>query len=166
MEEAEDNNIEKTRSVYDRAVCEVPPVLEKKYWKRYIYLWINYAVYEELQNKDVAATRSVYKRCLAIIPHKHFTFGKIWLMAAHFEVRQKDLAAARLLLGQAIGRCGKENIFKGYIDLELQCGEVDRCRSIYGKYLECVPTRCAAWIAFATLEENVGELSRTRYVLH
>eukprot|EP00961_Rhodomonas_salina_P114795 1544342-Rhodomonas_salina.2 len=37
----------------------------------------------------------VYKECLKMIPHKHFTFAKIWVMAAHLEVRQKDLAAAR-----------------------------------------------------------------------
>lgn len=41
-----------------------------------------------------------------------FSFAKIWLMYAHFEVRQKDLEAARKILGQAIGRCGKEKIFK------------------------------------------------------
>jgi len=54
-------------------------------------------------------------------------------MAAHFEIRQRDVAAARKLFGQGIGLCGKENIFKKYIELELQLGEVDRCRAIYAK---------------------------------
>jgi len=58
--------------------------------------------------------------------------------------------------------CGKENIFKGYIELELQLGEVDRCRSIYIKYLETMPHNCAAWKAFAALETNVGEVTRAR----
>jgi crooked neck len=56
--------------------------------------------------KDVAAARAVYRDCLAVLPHGRpyvFTFGKIWLMAAHLEVRQKDLAAARKILGTAIG---------------------------------------------------------------
>jgi crooked neck len=92
------------REVYNRAVACVPPVLEKRYWRRYVYLWINYAIYEELTAKDVAQTREVYRAALQVIPHKKFTFGKIWLMAAHFEVRQKDLAAARKLLGQGIGK--------------------------------------------------------------
>lgn len=59
--------------------------------------------------------------------------------------------------------CGKENIFKGYIELELQLGEVERCRSIYGKYLEYMPHNCSAWQAFAQLEINVGEIARARY---
>jgi hypothetical protein len=30
------------------------------------------------------------------------------------------------------GLCSKEKIFKGYVELEMQLGEIDRCRSIYG----------------------------------
>jgi crooked neck len=58
--------------------------------------------------------------------------------------------------------CGKENIFRGYIELELQLGEVERCRNIYGKYIEYSPRNCTAWKAFAQLEANVGEISRAR----
>lgn len=163
LEESE-GDAEKIRAVYERSIANVPPIPEKRYWRRYIYLWINYAVFEELTAQDVAKTRAVYKACLNVIPHKTFTFGKIWLMAAHFEVRQKDLAAARKLLGMAIGMCGKENVFKGYIELELQLGEVERCRAIYGKYLEFMPHNCNAWKAFAALENNVGETARARAI--
>jgi crooked neck len=180
LEESE-GDLERIRSVYQRSVSNVPPIAEKRYWRRYIYLWINYAIFEELVAEDAARTREVYKACLNVIPHRVFTFGKIWMMAAHFEVRQKDLAAARKLLGTAIGLCfwifspgflytvtihtgltGKENIFKGYVELELQLGEVERCRAIYGKYLEHMPHNCTAWKAFAQLETNVGEIARAR----
>lgn len=60
--------------------------------------------------------------------------------------------------------CGKENIFKGYIELELQMGEVERCRALYAKYIERMPHNCAAWKNFAALEANVGEAPRARYV--
>ena len=50
-------------------------------------------------------TREVYRNCLRLIPHKVFTFGKIWTLAAEVEVRQKDLTAARRLFGQALGAC-------------------------------------------------------------
>lgn len=163
LEEAEGDHA-KIREVYERSISNVPPIAEKRYWRRYIYLWINYALFEELTAQDTARTRAVYKACLNVIPHKTFTFGKIWLMAAHFEVRHKDLAAARKLLGVAIGMCGKENVFKGYIELELQLGEVERCRSIYGKYLEHMPHNCTAWKAFAALETNVGEITRARAI--
>lgn len=32
---------------------------------------------------------------------------------------------------QAIGRCPKEKLFKGYVQLERDLGEIDRCRIIY-----------------------------------
>jgi hypothetical protein len=43
---------------------------EKRAWRRYIYLWINYALYEELEAKDAERTRAVYKEALRIVPHK------------------------------------------------------------------------------------------------
>ena len=56
-----------------------------------------------VQAKDIARARAVYKAAIAVIPNKTFTFGKIWILAAHLEVRQKDLSAARKILGMAIG---------------------------------------------------------------
>ncbi|GMP77430.1 hypothetical protein CsSME_00033706 [Camellia sinensis var. sinensis] len=44
---------EKIREVYERAIANVPPVEEKCYWKRYIYLWINYASYEEMSQFEI-----------------------------------------------------------------------------------------------------------------
>ena len=43
-----------------------------------------------------------------MIPNKAFTFAKVWMAAAHLEVRQKDLTAARKILGMAIGERNKE----------------------------------------------------------
>ena len=39
------------REVYERAIANIPPAEEKRLWRRYIYLWINYALYEELGAK-------------------------------------------------------------------------------------------------------------------
>lgn len=47
LEEGADD-FEKIREIYERAIANVPPVQEKRYWRRYMYLWINYAVFEEL----------------------------------------------------------------------------------------------------------------------
>lgn len=127
--------IQRCREVYERAIGNIPPINEKRYWKRYIYLWIGYAIFEELYGGDVQSSselddtyfgelsndnneenktnvittngilyaQKIYQKCLSIIPHKSFTFGKIWLNAAHLEVRRKDLTSARKLLGKAIG---------------------------------------------------------------
>ncbi|KAG5617101.1 hypothetical protein H5410_016925 [Solanum commersonii] len=138
-------NKERIREVYETAIAIVPPAEEKRYWQRYIYLWINYALYEELDAQDMERTRHVYRECLKLIPHHKFSFAKIWLLAAQFEIRQLRLKEARLLLGEVIGRAPKDKIFKKYIEIELHLGNIDRCRKLYEKYLEWSPENCYAW---------------------
>ncbi len=65
------------REVYERAIANLPPAPEKRYWQRYIYLWINYALWEELEAQDPQRTRDVYKAALDLIPHQAFTFAKV-----------------------------------------------------------------------------------------
>merc|ERR1712085_141542 len=84
---------------------------------------------------------------------------------ANFEVRQKNLSAARKVLGHAIGVCPKPKIFTEYIELESQLCEFDRCRTLYAKYLETDPSNCSAWIEFAKLEQSLGEVDRARAIL-
>jgi crooked neck len=166
LEEAE-GNAAAVRAVYERAVQHMPPVLEKLYWRRYMYLWLCWALYEEIDANDASRARDVYKKALAAIPHKKFTFGKMWVLAAELEVRCMDLSAARKVLGVACGKCGhlrKPSIYRKYIALEQQMGEVDRCRAIYSKWLETMPEHCAAWVGMATLEAGVGESDRARAI--
>ena len=155
----------RVREVYERAIAQIPPAEEKRYWRRYIYLWINYALFEELESQDIQRTREIYQQCIQLIPHKKFTFAKIWLMFAQFEIRQMQVDKARKLLGRAIGSSPKNKLFKGYIDLEFQLREFDRCRTIYTKYLEYDPSNCSAWIQFAELEKNIlDEVERARAI--
>lgn len=60
-----DADADTVREVYERAIANMPPIQEKRHWKRYIYLWINYALYEELEVKvgSLASERR----------HHHFT---------------------------------------------------------------------------------------------
>ncbi|CAK9235774.1 unnamed protein product [Sphagnum jensenii] len=150
--------------VYERAIANVPPADEKRYWQRYIYLWINYALYEELEAEDLERTREVYRECLKLIPHRKFSFAKMWLMAAQLEIRRKDLKSMRQILGSAIGMAPKDKIFKTYIEIELQLGNIDRCRRLYEKYLEWAPANCYAWSKFAELERSLGETERGRAI--
>ena len=83
------------RDTYERAVANIPESNVKNDWRRYIYLWIMYALFEETEMGDLDRTREVYKACLEIIPHKKFTFSKIWIYFAHFEIRQRNLGDAR-----------------------------------------------------------------------
>lgn len=43
--------IGRVREVYERAVAHVPPGDEKKHWRRYIFLWLDYALFEEIETK-------------------------------------------------------------------------------------------------------------------
>ena len=95
------------------------------------------------------------RAALDAVPHAAFTFAKLWLAAADLEARAKDLGAARRLLGEALGRCrrhAKAKLYRGYASLERRLGEVDRCRRVYGAWVEAAPARAAAWTALADLE--------------
>lgn len=69
--------------------------------------------------QDYERARQIYQTAVKLVPHKIFTFAKLWLLFAKFEVRRLDLPAARKILGAGIGMCPKEALFKGYIQLEL-----------------------------------------------
>ncbi|ELT94667.1 hypothetical protein CAPTEDRAFT_207252 [Capitella teleta] len=159
-----DGNVEASRDVYERAIACIPPSREKRHWRRYIYLWINYALYEELEAKDAERTRQVYEACLELLPHKKFTFAKMWLLFAQFEIRQKNLTKARKILGMAIGKCPKDKLFRGYIDLEIQLREFERCRILYEKFLEFSPENCTTWMKYAELETILGDSPRARSI--
>lgn len=156
---------EKVREVYERAIAQRPPTFEKRHWRRYIYLWIFYALYEEMEAKDIARARQIYSEVLNLVPHKKFTFAKLWLLKAQFEIRQQDLTAARKALGQSIGICPKQRLFKGYIELELKLFEFLRCRTLYEKQIEFDPSNSSAWIKFAELERGLEDIERARAIL-
>ena len=60
--------------------------------------------------------------------------------------------------------CPKDKLFKGYIELEIELREFDRCRTLYEKYIEFNPQNCTTWIKFAELESILGDLERTRAI--
>ncbi|KAI6037551.1 hypothetical protein EDC04DRAFT_2701994 [Pisolithus marmoratus] len=160
--EEEEASIERVRDVYERAVAHVPPGQEKRHWRRYIFLWLDYALFEEIETKasDYERARQIYRTALNLVPHKQFTFAKLWIMAARFELRRLDLPAARKILGAGIGLCPKEALFKGYIQLEMDLREFDRVRTLYEKYIEYDPTNSAAWIKYAELETALEDFAR------
>jgi len=160
--EEEEQAVARVREVYERAVAQVPPGNEKRHWRRYIFLWLDYALFEEIETKDFTRTREIYQTAMRLVPHKQFTFAKLWLMYARFEVRRLDLPAARKVLGTAVGMCPKEALFKGYIQLEFDLREFDRVRTLYEKYIEFDPTNSAAWIKYAELETQLADYSRAR----
>ncbi|KAI5294131.1 NineTeen Complex (NTC) component [Ascosphaera acerosa] len=157
-------DVDRVREVYERAIAQVPPSQEKRHWRRYIYLWIFYVIWEEMEARDVERARQIYAECIKLIPHKKFTFAKVWLMKAQFEIRQGELQAARKTLGTAIGMCPKDKVFRGYIELEKKLFEFGRCRTLFEKQIQFKPANTDAWIRFAELERGLDDLERARAI--
>ena len=67
-------------------------------------------------------------------------------------------------MGQAIGMCPKDKLFKGYIDLELKLFEFVRCRTLYEKQIEFNPSNSAAWLGFTQLERGLDDIGRARAI--
>ncbi|MCJ1235690.1 NineTeen Complex (NTC) component [Varicellaria rhodocarpa] len=149
-------NVDKIQEVYEKAIAQIPPTQEKRHWRS--------ALWCEMDKKDVDRARQIYTEVLKLIPHKKFTFAKIWIMKAQFELRQSQLQAARKTMGQAIGMCPKDRLFKGYIELELKLFEFVRCRTLYEKMLEFNPSSTSAWIKYAELERGLDDLERVRAI--
>ncbi|KOB66463.1 Protein crooked neck, partial [Operophtera brumata] len=199
-----EGHVDDVRDTYERAIANVPPSKDKQFWRRYIYLWVNYALYEELEAEDVERTKQVgtitfihpltyihtytqaltyirlghvddvrdtYEKAIANVPPskdkqfwRRYIYLWIWLMYAQFEVRCKDLKQARKTLGLALGMCPRDKLYRGYIDLEIQLREFDRCRILYQKFLEYGPENCITWIKFAELETLLGDIDRARAI--
>jgi crooked neck len=47
----EEGSMARVREVYERAVAQVPPGGDKRHWRRYIFLWLDYALFEEIETK-------------------------------------------------------------------------------------------------------------------
>ncbi|KAK3900729.1 Pre-mRNA-splicing factor clf-1 [Staphylotrichum tortipilum] len=155
---------DRVREIYERAISQVPPTQEKRHWRRYIFLFLFYAIWEEREAKDVERARQIYDTCLGLIPHKKFTFAKLWVAKAHFEIRQGQLTPARKSLGRAVGMCPKDKLFKEYIALEQKLYEFERCRTLYEKHALYNPSNCQTWIKWAELERGLDDLDRTRAI--
>jgi len=56
----------RVREVYERAVAQVPPGDEKRFWRRYIFLWLDYALFEEIETKVFRYTTTLVIRILKI----------------------------------------------------------------------------------------------------
>ncbi|KAJ1501806.1 Crooked neck-like protein 1 [Coelomomyces lativittatus] len=162
--EEEVGDLERIRETYEKAVGNVPPSEEKRLWRRYIYLWLNYAIFEETFASNFERSQKVFEECIKLIPHKKFTFAKVWLFYAEFLIRRLNLTQVRKTLEYALDTCPKKKLFKGHIELELKLLEFDRVRQLYERYLHFLPENCYAWYKYAEMEKMLGDIDRARAI--
>lgn len=154
---------------FEMAISYIPKDKFKSIrWKRYIFIWIRYCFWEEFTNKNIESARKLWSRCIEVIPHSSFTFGKIWIEYAKFELRNNphdQLLASRKLLGLSIGKTSQKNpktkIFKYYISLEQRIGEWSRVRKLYEKWLELLIINGLDWVnvlnEYVSFENSINE---------
>lgn len=159
------SSIENIREQYERAVSICPGAkLSKRDWAEYVLLYIDYAVFEEKRANDIERARKVYNDVLSKIPHKRFTFSRLWILYAYFEVRQHNLSKARQAFGFAIGTCPRSSIFDAYIEMEILLENEDRVRTLLQKFVDTIPSDIRAWVKFAQFESTHGHADAARTV--
>lgn len=142
----QEQNPDAIRHWFSHIKTHKPPISGGKSvtWRRYVFLWIRYALWQEFEAQSIDDARSVWNDCLGVIPHTQFSFGKVWIHFAEFELRHDGLSSARKVLGRAIGQTctskPKKKILRYYIGLEKSLGEWNRCRKLYEKWLELAIT--------------------------
>ncbi|ODQ82958.1 hypothetical protein BABINDRAFT_159435 [Babjeviella inositovora NRRL Y-12698] len=162
LDATETQGPEETQRAFAKAVAASPQSETKEAWRKYIAVWLRYLMFVELTLDDKEKTRLLFQELLGLIPHTKFSFTKVWLAYAKFEIRCLNVAAARKVLGQAIGRTRglKPSVFKRYIALEIQMREFDRVRKIYESWLSAAPALLEAWLAWLEFEMELDEGAR------
>ena len=67
--------------------------------------WIYPSDFEEISHLLL-----IFLGRVKLIHHQKFSFTKIWLLAAQFEIRQLNLKATLQILGNAIGKTSKDKV--------------------------------------------------------
>uniref|UniRef100_A0A8C4F6X9 Crooked neck pre-mRNA splicing factor 1 n=1 Tax=Dicentrarchus labrax TaxID=13489 RepID=A0A8C4F6X9_DICLA len=145
------------REVYERAIANIPPIQEKRHWKRYIYLWINYSLYEELEVK-FDRCRKLYEKYLEFSPENCTT----WIKFAELETILGDMERARGIFELAIGQPRldmPEVLWKSYIDFEIEQEEFGNTRNLYKRLLQRTQ-HVKVWISYAKFELSIDSSDR------
>jgi crooked neck len=157
------SDVNMARQTYDRVFAHPPPRKgEKKDWGKFVLVCLSFAIFEERIAKSPENTRGVFHRLLSLIPHKKFTFSRVWVLYAYFEIRQDNLKAARTILGHALGTCPRSGIFDAYIEIETLLRNEDRVRTLFQKFIETIPSDLRAWVKFAQFESTHGNIDTAR----
>ena len=155
--------VQKINKLYMRAL-EHPPVLEKKYWKRYSFVWIKFIMFSELICKDMVTTAKVVESCLDQISNRTFTISKLWNQAALFYIRNKQVDKARETFQRALKNLETGRIYKYYIQMEIDLQNIDNARYLYETYIIAFPTKADAYIDYATFELELENTERARAI--
>lgn len=156
-------DVEVIRATYEKAVSNPPQTkTEKQQWSRYVLLCIKYAIFEEKIAKSPENARKVYYSIIDKVPHKKFTFSRLWVLYAYFEIRQDNLNTARTILGHSIGTCPRSAVFDAYIEIETILGEKANVRKLFDQYIKMIPSDVRGWVKYAQFEFKENNIDKAR----
>jgi crooked neck len=162
LTEEEAGEIDRARELYERFIAYIPQTGDKKFWKRYIYLWLFYAQFEEVKSKDIARCRQIYETVVELMNISQIFFAKIFREFGKFEIRQSNLSGFRKVMsaGLNLSHGHKPSIARFWLETELRIGQVSQARFAAAKMVEINPNSANSWISFADLELAFGETDR------
>lgn len=154
----------KTRTLFERAVGDCQPSGNTRIqWIGYHYIWLRFAIFEELYAEDTERCRQVYNRAVAALSDQtYFGFPDIWTAFAKFEIRQNNVNAARFILDDGLKLTKAPALYLRYVALEYQLQNYDRCRRLYESFIEMYPELSLAWENYALMEIKLNEQVRAR----
>lgn len=161
--EEEAGDVEKVREIYERSIAKIPAGSDKKYWRRYLYIWLFYAQFEETMGKDIVRARNVLECAIKLMQYQKIYSTKILKYFGKFEIRHSSsLDRFRELMIRALVLTGgrKPSLGRFWIETELQLGDVAQARFACAKLVEINPGLTQNWISFIELEIGLGELPR------
>ena len=135
LEMNEAKNEDHVRELYERIIGKIPSSMTKEAWSKYVEFWVLYARFEEKLNNYDRSDR-IYEILMKLIPHKQFTYKKIWRAYADYAQRRGNIGLVRRIYGNAIGNCPKDDIFNDYIEFEKKNNEMERVQKIQMKWDE------------------------------
>ncbi|EAY07349.1 Crooked neck protein-related protein [Trichomonas vaginalis G3] len=167
----ESSRIDEARMAFTDAESHKPPVVdEKEQWSKYVQVCLQHAIFEEKVAKNYDNAREAYRKLISTVPNKKFTFSRMWILYAFFEVRQENIQMARDIFGTALGICKKYqlkccSIYRSYIEMEGLLQNFDKVRKLYQDFIEKEPQFLLAWTRFAMFEVRRGNEDSAREIL-
>ena len=160
--EEEAGDVERIREIFERSLAKVPTKKDQKLWKRYIYIFLFYAQFEEAVAKDIARAREVYLTGTKVCELANIVLFKLFKNFAEFELRQLNVEGFRKCLMHALtlSRGEKKSISRFWIETELKLGNVNQARHIAAKCIELSGGSSQSWLSFIDLEIALGETNR------
>jgi len=155
-------NTQSIRQAYENAISARLQCLKAHCWQEYFYIWIQYALFEELSANNKQRACKIYYRLLHLLPQKDMSLFKAWLLAIQYELRRLKLPHARRLFSLSVAQLPSERAFLSMIDLELRLGSTCLCRTLYQRLIAWCPQTTSYWIRYAAFESSLGEEDRSR----